>query len=36
MNEYPNSTASIQGYASKTGPSARYNQRLSEARAKCG
>ena len=33
MNEYPNSTASIQGYASKTGPSARYNQRLSEARA---
>lgn len=33
MNEYPNSTASIEGHASKTGPSARYNQRLSEARA---
>ena len=33
MNEYPNSVASIEGHASKTGPSARYNQRLSEARA---
>ena len=33
MHEYPNSTASIEGHASKTGPSARYNQRLSEARA---
>ena len=33
MSEYPNSTASIEGHASKTGPSARYNQRLSEARA---
>ena len=33
MREYPNSTASIEGHASKTGPSARYNQRLSEARA---
>ena len=33
MREYPNSSASIEGHASKTGPSARYNQRLSEARA---
>ena len=33
MREYPNSTAVIEGHASKTGPSARYNQRLSEARA---
>ncbi|MDO4427468.1 MAG: OmpA family protein [Moraxella sp.] len=33
MREYPNSTATIEGHASKTGPSARYNQRLSEARA---
>lgn len=33
MREYPNSIASIEGHASKTGPSARYNQRLSEARA---
>lgn len=33
MREYPNSTARIEGHASKTGPSARYNQRLSEARA---
>ena len=33
MREYPNSVASIEGHASKTGPSARYNQRLSEARA---
>ncbi|WP_296404125.1 OmpA family protein [Psychrobacter sp.] len=33
MREYPNSAASIEGHASKTGPSARYNQRLSEARA---
>ena len=33
MHEYPNSTALIEGHASKTGPSARYNQRLSEARA---
>jgi OOP family OmpA-OmpF porin len=33
MREYPNSTASIEGHASKTGPSAKYNQRLSEARA---
>ena len=33
MREYPNSTAKIEGHASKTGPSARYNQRLSEARA---
>ena len=33
MREYPNSMASVEGHASKTGPSARYNQRLSEARA---
>ena len=33
MREYPNSTARIEGHASKTGPSASYNQRLSEARA---
>lgn len=33
MREYPNATAQIEGHASKTGPSARYNQRLSEARA---
>ena len=33
MREYPNATASIEGHASKTGPSAAYNQRLSEARA---
>ena len=33
MREYPNSVARIEGHASKTGPSARYNQRLSEARA---
>lgn len=33
MNEYPNSTAAIEGHASKTGPSAKYNKRLSEARA---
>ena len=33
MREYPNSVASIEGHASKTGPSAAYNQRLSEARA---
>lgn len=33
MREYPNSSASIEGHASKTGPSASYNQRLSEARA---
>ena len=33
MREYPNSTARIEGHASKTGPSAKYNQRLSEARA---
>lgn len=33
MREYPNATAVIEGHASKTGPSARYNQRLSEARA---
>ncbi len=33
MNAFPNSTARIEGHASKTGPSARYNQRLSEARA---
>ena len=33
MREYPNSAARIEGHASKTGPSARYNQRLSEARA---
>ncbi len=33
MREYPNATAKIEGHASKTGPSARYNQRLSEARA---
>jgi OOP family OmpA-OmpF porin len=33
MREYPNSVASVEGHASKTGPSARYNQRLSEARA---
>lgn len=33
MNAYPNSVARIEGHASKTGPSARYNQRLSEARA---
>ena len=33
MREYPNSTARVEGHASKTGPSARYNQRLSEARA---
>ena len=33
MREYPNSSARIEGHASKTGPSARYNQRLSEARA---
>ncbi|WP_352336718.1 OmpA family protein [Psychrobacter sp. 16-MNA-CIBAN-0192] len=33
MREYPNSIASVEGHASKTGPSARYNQRLSEARA---
>lgn len=33
MGEYPNATARIEGHASKTGPSASYNQRLSEARA---
>lgn len=33
MREYPNSEARIEGHASKTGPSAAYNQRLSEARA---
>lgn len=33
MREYPNATATIEGHASKTGPSAKYNQRLSEARA---
>ena len=33
MREYPNSTARVEGHASQTGPSARYNQRLSEARA---
>ncbi len=33
MRDYPNATARIEGHASKTGPSARYNQRLSEARA---
>ena len=33
MREYPNSVASIEGHASKTGPSAAHNQRLSEARA---
>lgn len=33
MREYPNSAARIEGHASKTGPSAAYNQRLSEARA---
>ncbi|WP_201535001.1 OmpA family protein [Psychrobacter ciconiae] len=33
MREYPNSAAQIEGHASKTGPSAAYNQRLSEARA---
>ena len=33
MREYPNSIARVEGHASKTGPSARYNQRLSEARA---
>lgn len=33
MREYPNSMARIEGHASKTGPSAIYNQRLSEARA---
>lgn len=33
MREYPNSVAKIEGHASKTGPSAAYNQRLSEARA---
>ena len=33
MREYPNSVASIEGHASKTGPSAAYNQRLSDARA---
>ncbi|MGO1250294.1 OmpA family protein [Psychrobacter sp.] len=33
MREYPNSTARVEGHASKTGPSASYNQRLSEARA---
>lgn len=33
MREYPNSTARVEGHASKTGPSAAYNQRLSEARA---
>lgn len=33
MGEYPNATARIEGHASKTGPSAAYNQRLSEARA---
>ncbi len=35
MNEYPNATASIEGHASKIGKrsSAKYNQRLSEARA---
>ena len=33
MREYPNSVARVEGHASKTGPSARYNQRLSEARA---
>ncbi|WP_201599064.1 OmpA family protein [Psychrobacter vallis] len=33
MREYPNSMARVEGHASKTGPSARYNQRLSEARA---
>jgi OOP family OmpA-OmpF porin len=35
MNEYPNSTASIEGHASRINArsSAAYNQRLSEARA---
>ncbi len=33
MREYPNSVATVEGHASKTGPSAAYNQRLSEARA---
>ena len=33
MREYPNAGARVEGHASKTGPSARYNQRLSEARA---
>ncbi len=33
MREYPNSIARVEGHASKTGPSAAYNQRLSEARA---
>ena len=33
MREYPNSGARVEGHASRTGPSARYNQRLSEARA---
>ena len=33
MREYPNSMARVEGHASKTGPSAAYNQRLSEARA---
>ena len=33
MREYPNSVASIEGHASKTGPSTAHNQRLSEARA---
>ena len=33
MREYPNATASVEGHASKTGPSAAYNQRLSEARS---
>ncbi len=33
MREYPNSGARVEGHASKTGPSASYNQRLSEARA---
>ena len=35
MNEYPNATAAIEGHASKNSKrsSAKYNQRLSEARA---
>lgn len=33
MREVPNATAVIEGHASKTGPSAKYNKRLSEARA---
>lgn len=33
MREYPNATANIQGFASKTGPSFAYNMRLSQARA---